>query len=490
MKDTLRHKAITGLAWSGISQVSRQGFSLVVSFVLARLLGPTAYGLIGMVVVFTGFGSMFIDLGLGAGLIQRKDLKEEHINGVFWVNMLMGGAMTLLTVLVAPLIADFYNQPALTAIVTGSSLGFMLGALGTVQNSLLTRKLRFGALAMIDIISTALSGLLGIFMALKGFGVWSLVGQSLSLSFIRTMGLWFISPWRPKARFHFTAIKDFAGFSGNLSGFNLLNYWVRNADNLLIGKYLGGFSLGIYSRAYQLMVLPVYQISGVASNVMFPVLSSIQHDKERVRKIYLRAISSIHLIAAPIYSGLFVAADTFVPTVLGERWLGLVPVLRILCIVGFFQPVGNSTGWLYTSLGRTAILFRWGVLSGVMYIVGFFLGLKWGLLGVTWSYCIVGLLSWYPSWSIPGRLAGLSFLDMLTPLLPASACAVIMGAGTWLIGLGLKPMMPVAAVLALQVISGAVIYGCLVVLLRLKSGQELWAVALERLRPRQAKAIG
>jgi O-antigen/teichoic acid export membrane protein len=486
MKETLKNKTITGLRWSGFSQVMQQGMGLIVSLILARLLGPSAYGLVGMVAIFTAFASMFVDLGLGSGLVQHKVVEAEHASTVFWVNMLMGSMMTVAMICTAPLIARFYHEPALTPIARVSSLAFVLGALGTVQGALLSREMRFGALAKIDMISTGLSGLLGISMALEGFGVWSLVGQSLTFAFVRTLALWGTSHWRPRMLFTLRALREFAGFSGNLFGFNAFNYWARNADNLLIGKFIGSQALGLYSRAYQLMVLPVYQISGVAGAVMFPVLSSVQHDLARVRSIYLRSIGSIHLIAAPIYAGLFAVADTFVSAVLGERWRGLVPILRILCTCGFFQPVGNSTGWLYTSLGRTDKMFKWGVFIGVMYVGGFFIGLKWGLLGVTWSYCIVSWAFWYPCWSIAGNLAGLSFTDMLTPLMPSSLCAIAMGIVVLLVGQGLRPHEPTWIVLIMQVFLGAAIYGCLVLGMRVKSGREVLALIAEQLRPAKA----
>jgi PST family polysaccharide transporter len=483
MENTLRYKTISGLSWSAFSQVMQQGTGLIVSLILARLLGPSAYGLIGMVTIFTGFGSMFVELGLASGMVQRKVLEAEHASSVFWVNMIMGSMLTMIVISVAPLIARFYGEPALIPIARVSSLAFVLGALGTVQGALLSREMRFGALAKIDVISTALSGLLGISMALKGLGVWSLVAQALSATFVRTVCLWGTSQWRPRLLFSRKALREFAGFSGNLSGFNAFNYWARNADNLLIGRFIGSQALGLYSRAYQLMVLPVYQISGVAGAVMFPVLSSVQHDLARVRNIYLRSISSIHLIAAPIYAGLFVIADTFVDAFLGERWQGLVPILRILCTVGFFQPVASSTGWLYTSLGRTDRMFKWGVFTGVVYVGGFFIGLKWGLLGVTWSYCIVSWAFWYPGWSIAGKLAGLSFTQMLAPLMPSSFCAIAMGIVTWLVGVGLRPGEPTWLVLAMQVLLGAAIYGWLVLALRVKSGQDVVALIAEQLRP-------
>jgi len=473
MNRTLRDRTISGLSWTAFSQVAKQATNVIVSLVLARLTGPGAYGLIGMVTIFTGFASLFVDLGLGSGLVQRAELKEEHIGAVFWVNFLAGAFLAGLMALCAPLAAEFYREPAITLIMRVSSLGFVLGAIGTVQSAMLTREMRFRELAKIDVTATALSGVLGVAAALSGLGVWSLVTQTLAQSCTKTAGLWYLSRWRPRTAPRFAGIKDLAHFSGHLFVYNVFNYWVRNLDNLLIGRFVGNNALGLYSRAYQLMLLPVQQITGVSGNVLFPAMSSVQHDLARVRSIYLRAISAMHLVAAPMYCGLFAVADTFVLAVLGAQWLAAVPLLRILCIVGFFQPVGSSTGWIYMALGRSDIMMKWGIFSGVLYIAGFFVGLKWGLVGVTWSYCIAGLIGWYPCWAIAGRLVNVTFGEMLIPLLPSSICAAGMAGLVWLAGYVLKPIVATPLVLLIQVLGGGIFYCLLVICLRLKSWQHV-----------------
>jgi O-antigen/teichoic acid export membrane protein len=472
MERTLRARAASGMSWTLVSQVIKQGGSLVAGLILARLLGPEAYGLVGMVVVFTGFGALFVDLGLGAGLIQRRALDDAHIDAAFWISLLAGFAIAALMAASAPLIASFYNLPELSSIARVSSLALILGAMGTVQAALLSREMRFRALAMTDVVATIVSCPLAIGLAISGFGVWSLVVQTLSHAAIRSIALWLSSRWRPRFVFEMRAVKDLVGFSGNLFGFNLLNYWVRNADNLLVGRFLGDAALGLYARAYQLMLLPVQQLSAVAGNVMFPALASVQHDIERVRAIYLRSISVLHLLAAPIYAGLFAVADHFVLAVLGADWIEMTPLLRILCLVGFFQPVGNSTGWLYTALGRTDTMMKWGIFTGVLYVGGFAVGVRWGLLGVTWSYCIAGFVAWYPSWTAAGRLAKLTFLDMLKPLLSTSLCAISMAVSVWLLGRWLAESHGAVVALAVQVCAGAVVYVALLMAFRVRAVRE------------------
>ena len=473
MNGTLRAKTLSGLSWTAFSQVARQITNVLVSLVLARLTGPSAFGLIAMVTIFTGFASLFVDMGLGSALVQRVAIKEEQISAVFWVNFLAGACLAGLMALCAPLAAVFYHEPSITTIMRVLSLAFVVGAVGTVQSSLLTRAMRFRGLAAIDVSATLISGVIGVAAAMTGQGVWSLVIQTLSQAGMKTAGLWYLSPWRPRSSPRFGGIRDLAHYSGNLFIFNIFNYWVRNLDNVLVGRFIGNYALGLYSRAYQLMLLPVQQITGVSGNVLFPAMSSVQHDLARVRSIYLRSISVMHLVAAPLYAGLFAVADTFVLAVLGVEWVATVPLLRILCIVGFFQPVGSSTGWIYTALGRTDIMMKWGMITGVLYIAGFFIGLNWGLIGVTWSYCIAGLLAWYPGWALAGRLVNITFVEMLSPLLPSSLCAVAMGILVWLIGYMLKPVAATTILLILQVLGGASAYLILVIALRLESWQHV-----------------
>lgn len=480
MNRTLRDRTISGLSWTAFSQVARQATNVLVSLVLARLTGPGAFGLIGMVTIFTGFAALFVDLGLGSGLVQRAELKDEHVGAVFWVNLLAGFALAGLMAGFAPLVAEFYREPAIDMITKVLSVGFVVGSIGTVQSALLAREMRFRQLATIDVASTVLSGVIGITAALKGLGVWSLVIQSLTQSCAKTAGLWYLSPWRPRTAPRFAGIRDLAHFSGNLFVFNVFNYWVRNLDNVLIGRYIGNSALGFYSRAYQLMLLPVQQITGVSGNVLFPAMASVQHDLPRVRHIYLRSISAMHLVAAPIYAGLFAVADTFVLAVLGSQWLPVAPLLRILCIVGFFQPVGSSTGWIYTALGRSDIMMRWGIFTGVLYIGGFFLGLRWGLVGVTWSYCIAGLLAWYPGWTVAGKLVNLGFSQMLRPLIPSSICAVAMAGVVWMIGYLMKPVAATPIVFLTQFLGGAAVYSALVIGLGLESWRHVRSLIATR----------
>jgi len=294
----------------------------------------------------------------------------------------------------------------------------------------LTRAMEFRALSILEIVSVAISGVLGITLALSGFGVYALVAQTLCQTASKTVLLWLNSGWRPKWQISWTAIRELLGFSIGIVGGNSLNYWIRNADNLLIGKFLGSTELGFYSRAYMVMLLPLNQVTTVLTRVMFPALASIKDDKLRSRKIYLRAISVIALFTFPIMLGLLVVTEDFVLTIFGQKWMEMIPVLRVLCIVGLLQSVNSTVGWIYNSQGRSDIQFWWILFGGILTFAAFGIGIYWGILGVAIAYAIRVLSTTWLNYYIPGRLIDMSFGDVAKslhqPLLFSSVMAGFM----------------------------------------------------------------
>ncbi len=468
--ENLRDRTLSGIGWSGIAHIVRQLLLFVVSVILARLLSPREFGLIAMVIVFTGFAELFGDMGLGAALIQKLNLKRSHLSSVFWVNLITGVALTGIVIAVAPLIASFYGEPALKPLAMVIAFNFLIGSFKVVQNALLQKEMNFRKIAMVEISAALIAGAIAVTMALTGFGVWSLVAQSILLTTISVIVLWFISPWRPDLSWNFKALKELLGFSSNLLGFNVLNYWVRNLDNLLIGKFIGSSPLGIYSRAYSLMLLPVTQISHVVSRVMFPALSSIQKDIVKVKRIYLRSTRIIALVTFPMMAGLFVLAEPFILTVLGSKWGEVIPILRLFCITGMGQSIGTTVGWIYTSQGRTDIQFKWGICSGIVRAIAFIIGLRWGILGVATAYVLSGyVILWYPAWAIPGRLINLKFSEMLKNISGTFFCAIAMSAVMWAFNFLLPQELAHWVYLAILIPIGIIVYFVMVHLFKLKS---------------------
>ncbi len=480
MKD-LKRVATRGIAWNIVATGAKQILTFLIGVIMARLLSPHEFGLIGMAIVFVGFLNLFVDQGLGSAIIQRQDLTDSHLDSIFWLNAGVGAALTGVLYLFSGPIAGFYREPILKPLMILISVNFFIGSLGVVQSALIDKQVAFKKHAIINTVSSIGSGLVGIALALQGYGVWSLAWQSVVMTVSNVIVMWVVSPWRPKFHFSWTHIKDVLGFSANLLGFNLLNYWVRNFDNLLIGRFISSSALGLYSKAYQLMMLPVTQVSWVLSRVMFPVLSSIQNDTALIKSIYLRSVQAIALITFPLMIGLLVVSESFVLVVFGPKWIELVPILRIFCLAGLHESVNTTVGWLYQSRGRTDLQFKWGLVEAAVVVLSFIIGLRWGVIGIAWSFVIsIYVILMVPTWVIAGNLVGMKFGEMMRNLFPPFACAASMGAVLFFLGRALPPDRSSGIDLLIRVPAGIVLYWVLVHVFRISSYREVAALVLSR----------
>jgi PST family polysaccharide transporter len=291
-------------------------------------------------------------------------------------------------------------------------------------------------------------------------GTWSLVGRSLAGGITGILLTWTISDWRPRWIFSRAALNDLLQFSGNLLGFMTINYWARQVDDLLVGKYMGPSALGIYGRAYSTMMLPLKEISNVLGRVLFPAMSRIRHDKVQSKQLYLRCLGFIAFLSFPIMGLLFATADNLIVTLYGQKWQPVAPVLRIFCLVGAFQSLGTTVGWIYQSQGRTDWMFRWGLGASALMIGSIVLGVWLGSIeAVAACYAImtVGVLS-VPQFAIPGRLIDMTALDVGKAIWRVAVCALLMTAASWAIGtLTLVALAP-ALKLVLQLVIGALLY--------------------------------
>ena len=475
----LESKIRTGVAWTGLTQMGGQLAYFVISVILTRLLSPQDFGLIGMVLVFTGFATVFTDMGFGAALVQKLDMGQHHANAVFWLSIAVGALITLILAAAAPYIAAFYGVPALQPLTVAISLIFFINAFATVKVALLQKAMDFRTLAAAQLTGTVIAGLAAIYLAFTGFGVWSIVAMYIVSALVYVVVLWIMTPWRPELSLKWDALKELSKFSRNLLGFSAFNYWTRNGDNLLIGRYVGSEALGIYARAYTILLLPVWQVSGVISSVMFPALSAIQEDVERVREMYLKSISVVSLVTFPLTLGLLVVAEPFVLALFGDKWAAMIPILQVFSLLGAIQSIGSTVSWIYQTQGRTDIMFRWGLISGSIFIVSFFVGLRWGAVGVAVAYTAANFVLWYPSWEIPARLIGLDFVSILKRLAPTFLSAAAMALAVWLFSLVLPTAWSSAAHLIFQITVGAVIYGILVHVFRV----EAYIIASRMLAP-------
>ncbi len=482
---SLRDRTLRGLGWSGISQIMRQSLQIGISVLLARLLAPSDFGALAMVMVFSGFAASFSDLGLGAALVQKQDVKPKHYSTMFCLQLVVGAVLSVLLAAAAPLIAGFYKNPRLTGLCLVLAPTFILAAFAGVPMALLQKALAFRTIARIETTAALGSGTAAVLLALNGFGVWSLVAQALLTVLLTSILSWHLAPQRISLSFDSGAWRELRRFSVSLTGYNFINYWIRNLDNLIVGKFIGPIALGLYSRAYSLMLYPIIQVSGTVSRVMFSAMASIQDQTERLREIYLRAARLIALFTFPIMAGMSVLADLFVVTVFGPAWADTAGVLRILAAVGLLQSVGTTLGWIYTARGRTDIMLRFGMVAGAVYAVAFLIGLRWGVVGVAGAYAASGFfLLWYPSWRIAGGIIGLTFSRMVANLGGVFACTVGMSLSVYVlrhfvfIGPGWISLLALAGF-------GAVVYLALVRFSRLAAYLDLLHLLREQLASRR-----
>jgi O-antigen/teichoic acid export membrane protein len=400
------------MKWSSISQIGKQLMQWVTTLILTQLLSPNDFGLIGMAMVVTGFVALFNDLGTSAAVIQKKILSETLLSSIFWINVAFGVSGMVIVLLIAPVASHFYHEPRVTLILKIMSFSFLISGLSVIQQAILERDLAFQRLAKIELITIASSSFVGIGLAFLGASVWSLVIQTLVSVTMTTTLLWTLSEWRPKMTFRWKEVKSVSSYSLNLIGFQFFNYLSRNADYLLIGRYLGAQNLGYYTIAYRLMFYPIQTISSVIGRVMFPVYSQIQDDDTRFRRIYLRVIIAIAVITFPMMTGLWALSKPFILALLGLKWEPVILLLMILAPVGMVQSIIATVGTIYQAKGRTDWMFRLGIVIGLSTIVAFVIGLRWGIVGVAIAYAVVTGIFIYPNLAIAYQLINLSIWDL------------------------------------------------------------------------------
>jgi O-antigen/teichoic acid export membrane protein len=477
---TLRQRTVAGLLWNSGALMLGTMLRFATTVILARLLSPHEFGLIGMILVITGFASSIADIGLGASIVQKQELSKVNLDSVFWLNVATGGVLTLVFSLSAPLIARFYGEPLLRPLMVVVAFNFIIGSLNVVQYSLLQKALDFQRRFWIDTVAIAISGFFALVLALAGAGVWSLVGQSVCENVIRTTQIWRLSSWRPRRTFDPAAIKELLTFGWHLVGFNVVVYCAQNFAQLAIGRQIGSSALGIYNLSDRLMRLPLTTATDVSGAVMFPALSEAQNDIELARRAYLRATRMIALFTFPMMLGFSVLAESMVLVIYGNRWQDAVVIVQLLCFAGLAQSVYNTAGWIFLSRGRTDILFRLGVLTMLVRVAGVLIGMHWAMLGVAWAYVLGGYaFLLYPTWSLAGGLIGLRFAGLMKNVAAPFACAACMAAIVWISYHSVLVHQAQWLRLVINMLIGIVVYCFLIMHFRIAAWPDIRELILE-----------
>jgi len=429
LKANLKQRSVRGGLITLSAQPIRIGLSFLVNVVLARMLTPQDYGLVGMVTAITGLISLFKDLGLTAATIQREEINHQQVSTLFWVNVFLGCATALVTVVLAPVIANFYNEPRLIPITLTLAVGFLFSGLGAQHAALLNRQMEFTQLVLNDILSQIIGIGVAITAAWYGLGYWALVIFPLLSAAVSTIGYWIACDWRPGLPARKVGVRSLLSFGANLTGFGIVNYFARNLDNILIGRFWGAQELGLYTKAYQLLLLPLNQINSPIASVAIPVLSRLADSPMRYRQVYLRVLEKIVLITMPLVVFMLATSDWLVELLLGKQWSGASNIFMLLGVAGVLQPIANTTGWLFISQGRTRHMFQWGIIGSSILVVSFLVGLPWGAIGVASAYSILftlvllPILFWFTGRTGPVRTG--DFYKTTAPIALASMCPAL-----------------------------------------------------------------
>lgn len=377
----------------GLVTAGAQGFKMVIQFIsviiLARLLVPEDFGLVASVGPIVAFVGLLQNLGLQQALVQRKDISDRQLNQVFWVSALVGLGSSVVVAALAPAIAAFYGDQRMLGITIASALPLLLGSIAAVPLALMNRHLQFGQLALNDVITAAAGLLAAAIAAWAGMGYWSLVLGPAVAAVVALAAAWQVVRWTP-SRPDLKVDGDILSFGANLTGFNLVNFFSRNLDNILIGKYSGAIELGYYDRAYKLLLFPLQNITQPLTRVMVPLLSRIHEDKARFRDLYVRTNWLLAAVTMPGIAALTLTSEQVVALLFGPRWTAVAPIFAWLGIASLMQSVSSTTGWIFICQGKTKTMFHWGIYSSLTTVASFIIGLHWGAVGVAAAYAISG----------------------------------------------------------------------------------------------------
>ena len=408
MAESLKHKTVKGVGWSAVDNLSQHAVTFLVSIVLARLLTPDDYGLIGIVTIFTLVSQALINAGFTSALIRKKDATDDDYNTVFIVNLGMSILLYAIIFLASPSIADFFNRQELISLVRVTSLGMIIGALALVQQTRLTKRIDFKSQTVITLTASVLSGLVGIVMAIVGFGVWALVAQQLSLQAIKTLGLWIVNRWVPKLRFSTSSFKELFGFGWKMMVSSLLDTVWKELYQVVVGKFYSPATLGQYTRSKQFSTLFSRNLTGVIQRVTYPVLSNIQDDKERMISAYRRIIKTTMFVTAISMFFLGAVSEPLLYCLIGAKWHEAATYLPLICISGSLYPLHAINLNMLQVQGRSDLFLGLEIVKKTIGLLPLAVCIFYGVMPMLLVTLFTGIIHYFLNSYYSGKLLGYS----------------------------------------------------------------------------------
>lgn len=441
------------------TQALRAGLQLASVVLLARLLSPEDFGLVAMVAAVIGIADLVRDFGLSSAAVQAKDVSEDERTNLFWANLGLGAACAAAAVASAPLVVALYDEPRLREVVLGLAPVFLLSGASTQLRADLTRRLRFHALALVDVSAQVAGIAVGAALALAGAGLWAIIAMQLTTAAVGLLVCAASCRWSPGLPRRRVSLRRFFGYGSGLMGTQAIGYVTKNVDNVALGAVWGAASLGLYSRAYQLLMTPLNQINAPLTRVALPVLSRVQDDPVA----FPRYLARVQLVGCYLTATvLAVAAGLSEPIVLllfGERWAAVAPIFALLAVGGIFRAVSQLAYWIYLARGRTGAQLRQEAVSRPLMALVILAGLPWGALGVAVGHSLAYLFYWVVSLWHAGRVEQVDVRPLFTNAVRAiGLVAAPCGALAWFAtGVGAHPLLQVLGGLVLAAVWAALV---------------------------------
>ena len=452
---SLRHKTISGLFWSFSESGINTSTNFIIGIILARLLSPSDFGIIGMIVIFIAISNTFIDSGFNEALIRKNNCGQKDYSTVFYFNLLIGAFLYCTLFISAPSISRFFNTPILIMLVRILSISLIINAFGIIQKTILIKTINFKLLTKISVISSIVSGTIGVWVAYSGFGIWALVIRSLVNNILITLLLWFFNRWLPSLMFSYNSLKEMFSFGSKLLIARLINQIYENIYYVIIGKYFSVVVLGYYLRADKFNLLISKTFTTSIQRVTYPVLSTIQNDKTRLKNGYKRIVKPTMLLMFSMMMGMAAIASPLIHTLLGKKWLPSVEYLQLLCFIGMLYPLHALNLNILNVRGKSDLFLLIEIIKKTLaipiIIIGIYFGIKVMILCmIIFSFSMLLLNSYFS-----GKLINYPISEQLRDILPSFVLATTMSASVYFIQLSL-PYIPIVK-LIIGIVAGLAI---------------------------------
>ncbi|WP_296122498.1 lipopolysaccharide biosynthesis protein [uncultured Bacteroides sp.] len=451
MSESLKNKAVRGAKWSFIDNIANVGVAFLVGLVLARLLTPAEYGIMAMIAIFIAISTSIVDSGFSNALIRKVRIERIDYNTVFFFNLVVSIALYAILYAAAPAISDFFKEPVLTDVLRVLGWVLVINAFGIIPRTILVRNIDFKTQTKVSVISSVASGVVGISMAMTGWGVWSLVWQQLSRQFLNSLFLWLFCKWIPVWEFSVKSFKEMFNFGYKLLLSGLLDTVYKNIYYVVIGRFYNSAQLGQYTRAEQFNTIFSSNLTSVVQRVSYPVLSSIQEEPERLREAYRRVIKLTMLVAFACMLGLAAVAKPLIIILIGEKWMPAVVFLQIICFSGMLYPLHAINLNILQVKGRSDLFLKLEIIKKIIAVGPVAIGVFYGIEYMLWGGVLTSFIAYFLNSYYSAELIHYPTKEQLKDIFPTFAVSLIVAAAMWSLSL---LDMPMYVLLFVQIVAG------------------------------------